>query len=66
MTFEEAVDILFIALGEELLSFEGIDSLNNEGEFEFKVIKKYNIRQKIHIGPNRIFYKMPEDYLDFF
>lgn len=66
MTFEEAVDTLFRVLGEELLSFEGINSLNEEGEFEFKVIKKYNIRQRIHIGPNRIFYKIPEDYLDYF
>lgn len=66
MTFEEAVDILFKILGDELLSFEGINSLNEDGEFEFKVIKKYNIRQKIHISPNKIYYRTPEDYLDYF
>jgi myo-inositol-1-phosphate synthase len=63
MSFEEAVEILFRVLGDELVSFEGMDSLNFEGEYEFLVLKKDWIRQKIHISKNKILYKIPENFL---
>jgi hypothetical protein len=64
MDFSQAVDKLLSIVGDDLVSFEGIDAPNHEGEFEFKVIRKDLTKQKIHVGSDRIYFRIPENYRD--
>jgi hypothetical protein len=64
MDFKKAAEILVNHLGEDLIHFEGISEPNLDGEYEFKILKKDSIRQRVHISENKIYFRIPDNYLE--